>query len=804
MRFTILARPGSDPGELRASASALVAVDGAASVAAAARASEDACIVLLGRGVRVRAGALRALREPRALRASSVSERDGNDETFGVLGGVEEDGRTRRFGWMLAPVPGGPSPFELAPVVAACGDASRDAALRGPIDVVAPGVVLAARELLLEPLPEDETAAVVELCARARALGRTVACDPALACDAGPANCDDRGRAAALRAISERYPALTGAHRLPAGLRRTMIDREVRLPGGRRERTRAPMPRLTVLVHGVGAEFAARRARDLAPGVAAQAIGDRTGAHATRTAADGAGDRTTRDVADALRAEMRVRGDRYVLVAEAAHLPDAAGLAALIEAIESAPYVAIAAPDADALGGRCALLALARFPQHVEATGATIAEAMASLAAAAMAMRRGVRAPGAVSRHVLAASPVAAERSATIVFAAGSSPEIMRLTLTAIVESTRAADELVAVCAASAETARRIVASFPQIRLETDAVDPLLAGAVNRVAGAASRELVVLIADDVLFPSGALDRIRAAFVRIPALGAAFPAVPGAAGGEGVLDATYADVAQLRTLAERRAHERARDAEPIDVALTPALAVTRDALQAVGGIDPAFGPTRRGIADLVQRLRAAGYTVVRCDDALVHRFDAAVSRNAAAAADAQQPVPLADHAAIVRGFDPARRVPFVPAAHAPNDPRRATTPGEGAHPDEAHVAIAVAVANDAELQRAVRFLGAAARAFDASAPVRVHLLLDGAVAPPEVAARVRPVLAASGRAMDETVAVRVERVDGLDAWRANAEAAGRVVVAAGHERDALAGIRVVDANALRELFVTVPR
>ncbi|HTD33790.1 MAG TPA: hypothetical protein VK665_09040, partial [Candidatus Elarobacter sp.] len=413
MRFTILARPGSDPGELRASASALVAVDGAASVAAAARASEDACVVLLARGARVRAGASRALRP---FRAPIVHERDGDDATFGVLGGVEDDGRMRRFGWMLAPARSGPLAFELAPVGAAPGDASRDAALRGPIDVVAPGVILAARELLLEPLPEDEVAAVVELCARARAAGRTVACDPALACDAAPTDLDDRGRAAALRAIAERYPAPAGAHRLPAGLRRTMIDREVRLPGGRRERARAPMPRLTVLVQGTGAELAARRARDLAPGVTAHAFGD------------------DRDVTDALRAEMRVRGDRYVLVADAAHLPDAAGLAALIEEIESAPYVAIAVPDADALGGRRALLALARFPQHVEATGATIAEAIASLVTAAAAMRRAVRAPGFVPHDVLAAPPVAGERSATIVFAAGSSPEIMRLTLTAIVE----------------------------------------------------------------------------------------------------------------------------------------------------------------------------------------------------------------------------------------------------------------------------------------------------------------------------------------------------------------------------------
>ena len=761
MRFTILTRPGSDPGELRAGASAVVAVGDAESVAAAARACEDPFIVMLGRGVRVRAGASRAIGAAAG-------------DALGVLSGAEHDARTRRFGWMLAPSQAGPLPFELAPVAVAAGDASADAALRGPLDVVAPGMVLAARELLTDPLPDDDVVAVVEVCARARASGRTVTCNPAFACDAPVPDADDRGRAAALRALAERRPELIGAHRLPAGIRRTVVDRAVRLSGGRRERVRTAAPHLTVLVHGGGAELAARRARDLAPGATARAIGD--GAQA----------------ADALRAEMRVRGDRYVLIADAAHVPDAARLSALVEEIESAPFVAVAAPDADALNGRCALLALARFPQHVEAAGTTIAAAMTTLVSAASALRRAVRAPGFAAPAPAHGAP---PRRATVVFAAGSTPEIMRLTLTAIVESTRAGDELVAVCAASAETVRRIVASFPQIRLETDAVDPLLAAAVNRAAGEAARELVVLVADDVLFPSGTLERVRTAFARIPALGAAFPAVPGAPGGEGVRDVNYTDIAQLRTLAERRAHDRARDTEPLDVAVTPALAVTREALHAVGGIDPAFGPTRRGIADLVQRLRAAGYAVARCDDALVHRFDAAVSRNAAAAADAHQPVPAADLAAIARGFDPSRRVAFVPPPREPRSPARS---------GEAHVAIAVAVANAAELERAVRFLGAAARAFDASAPVRIHLLLDGELAPAEIAARVRPVLAASGRTMDETVAVRVERVADLGAWRAEAESQGRLVVAAGHERDALADLRSIDAGALRDLLVAVAR
>jgi hypothetical protein len=210
MRFTILARPGSDPGELRASASALVAADDPESVAAAARASADAYVLLLARGARVRAGATRALRAVSAA-----------DERFGVLGGVENDGRTRRFGWMLAPAHAAPLPFELAPIATASGDTSNDPALRGPIDVAAPGMLLVARELLLEPLPHDALAAVVELCARARAAGRTVACDPALACDLAAPALDDRGRAAAWRSDIPSSPARTVCRPVCAGARST-------------------------------------------------------------------------------------------------------------------------------------------------------------------------------------------------------------------------------------------------------------------------------------------------------------------------------------------------------------------------------------------------------------------------------------------------------------------------------------------------------------------------------------------------------------------------------------------------------
>ncbi|HEV2643967.1 MAG TPA: hypothetical protein VGT98_14740, partial [Candidatus Elarobacter sp.] len=706
MRFAILASPGSDPGDARARAVSFAAVDGPADVAAAARAAAAPYVLLLAPGARPLPGALSGL-------SSSLVA------TTGVVGGATHAAGMKSYGWMLAPAPCGPLPFELVAIVAPMAEPGADARVRGAVDVVAPGMLLAARELLLEPLPADPVAALVELCARARAAGRDVVCRPPFACEAPPLDADDRGRFAALRAIAENRPELVGTHRLPAGTRRTHAERELRLDGGRRMRVRIALPPLTVLVHGAGAELAARRARELAPGAVV---------------------RVACDPAAALRAEMRVRGDRYVLVASGERLPGRDAFDALVTAVESSPFVALAAPDADALDGSCALLALARFPQHVEATGASLSDAMTALARGAIALRRAVRAPGYVQPDP---APRAARR-ASVVFLASSLPEIMRITLDAVVPAARAGDEIVAVCAANAETTRRILAVYPQLRVTADESDPLLGDAANRAVAASDRELIVLIADDVLLPAGALDRLRDAFARVPSLGAAFPAVAGALGGEGVHDVTYADLTQLRALAERRAAALSGRLEPIDVAVTPAVAVAREAFDAVGGIDPAYGPTRQGIADLVLRLRAAGYGVVRCDDALAHRFDPALSHNPAAAAGARQTVVAPEPAALARGFDPARRVPFVRL-------------GAVSRTVIASHAIVVPVAGAAELERAAVFLAAAADAFDAAAPVRLHVVLDGDVAPADAVARIRPALAASGKAMDDTVAVRVERV-----------------------------------------------
>jgi hypothetical protein len=748
VRFSILAAPGSDPGEARARATALVPVVDRDDVAIAARASDDPYLLLLEPGATLRAGALGGVR---ALL-------DGANR---VIGGAAHRAGGRHYGWMLAPLPAGPIPFEPVAIVISHGEAGVEAQLRGPIDVPAPGMVMAARSLLVDPLPVEQLAAWLELAERARAAGGEVMCLPSFAWSMRAEDSDDRGRWTALRAIADARPTLIGRSRLPAGIRRRIVEREVRFDGGLRRRVRMPLAPLTVLVHGRDAERLARGARALPSAVQARAIAP---------------------TADALRDELRVRGERNVLVCESSRLPDAGALADLLEQLENAPFVAAVAPDASSLDGTCVLLAAGRFPAHVQPAGEDLADGLRSLLEQAQLTGRAVRAPG----HVTLARPPEPGRPVRVVFLAGSTPEVLKTTFDAALAATRRGDDVVAVTAVANASARAQLAASTFVEVLLDAGDPLLTDAANR-ALAQGDGLVFLLSDDVLIPTGTLDRLRAAFARIPALGAAVPSIPESAStvaGEAVADVGYADLGEMRAQADERGRTFARECTPIDVAATPAVVFSREALDAVGGIDPLLGPTRRGVADLIVRVRAAGYAVVRCDDTLAHRFDASTSRNPAAAADLVQPlITIPDRAAQARGFEPVRRVPFERDRLAPADAR---------------CVVIVPLADEGELERALGYVSALAARFDARTPLRADILVDGELQLPLVAARVRVALVAGGRPVADAVAVRIDRVHDLRAWREQVAPDVRLVVAAGHQRDALADVETCTADELDAL------
>jgi hypothetical protein len=753
--FTVLASgaaAGADFGD-----ASIVRVGDRAEIATAARDARTEYILLAE-------GEIAPLRG--ALNGVAAALRDA-----ALVGGRSVRLHEDHYGWMLAPARFGPLPFEPVPIVTPGGERGAADLVRGEIDAPTPGFVAVHRDLLLDPLPDDSLAAMIELGARARERGSRALCRPSMAFVAPALDADDRGSAAALVALAASRPRLRGEHRDVAAVRRRGIARETRLAGGGRTFVRRPLPPVTILTHGARASVAAVRA--LTPAFARHThLGDPVAG---------------------LRRELERRGDRYTLVVDGARVPSQETFDALVEQLEAAEHIAAVAPDAASLRGSCVLLALARIPQHIEAAGDALDSALASLYSALRGAGRAVLASDLPPVLDAAAAPGACEA----IFLAGSKPEITRTTLDALLAAVPDG-RVVAVASTTARTRRTVLDAYPIIETVEDGTDPLLAAGLNAALGAVRSELVLVCSDDVLLPGGSVARLRAAFARIPALGAAFPRVNGAGAAEELHEVTYRSVDEMKQFAERRAETYQRDTERIDDAATPAFVASVDALRAVGGIDEKLGPTRWGIADLVLRLRAAGYEVVRCEDVYAHRFPVQESANATASPRAELEREFrarwafpqigavddgAREAAIAAGFDPSRRVPFRDRASL----IVATS--------QVRAVVALPIAGDRELEHAERFLRAAIAQLDSADPVEIVVLLDGDVAIGDVAARVRALLAADPRPLERTANVRVERVD-VERWSPPPQA--RVVVVAGHEREALSSAERVDASGLSAL------
>ena len=493
-----------------------------------------------------------------------------------------------------------------------------------------------------------------------------------------------------------------------------------------------------------------------------------------------------------------MRGDRYVLVAHAAHLPDrrAARRARRGDRVGAVRR----ARGARRRGARRSLRAdraraASRSTSKPPAT--TLADALA------IADGRGARAAARRARAGLRPAARAACRLRRArddrVLGRRRCPRSSRMTLDALVAARRAATTSSSRSAPPARTpTQRILAAYPQVRIEADAADPLLTDAREpRDRRSADRELVVLVADDVLLASR---RARPAARRVRAHPGARRRVsrrPGAPGGEGVVDV---DVRRPRAVARARrtarGAARARELEPIDLAVTPAGRVSRAALEAVGGIDPALradaardrrpraAPARRRIRRRALRRRARAPLRRRTSRAIRPPPPARSSRSA----------PL-DAGAIARGFDPAaaRRRSRARRCGACRGTRSAsTTPSRFRSPTRPSSSARPRFLPRPRA-RSTRGAGPGARAARRRASRRPT--------PSRGSGRCSP---RSGQPMDATVAVRVERVADLAAWRAALDR-GRARRRRGRPRARRARRRprTVAAASLRELLEPAP-
>lgn len=691
-----------------------------------------------------------------------------------LVGGRAVVGETQRLGSMFGPPRSGPNPFQLVPLAGSHADGQLTKLVRGPVDAPQRGLFIVAADFVrsIASGELDPVRLHLDLAVQARAAKRLVFCEPSMSFELGEDSRELVTALGGLRRYARTAPWIPSElHRDPERLRAHFITREMRIMGNYRGFVRQPCPPIDVLAiePGEGRKPRGERSRVGFAGAASVTVCER---------GDG----------DALRAALALTGDRYVLVFDAAEPPDRAAIEPLIERIERDSRTALvvartAAPFVPAL------FHCGRIANGPAFRGATVDEVIAD--AIARLPSRGLTACGVSGRlEPPAAATYAVPRTLDVVFVAASKPTVTHQTLQAVL-SQGVTGTTWALYPAGAATTERLFAVHSGLRLLPDPADVHLATGLNRALGAVRSDVVAIVRDDVQIPRGFLTRLQAAFGRIPRLGAVVPRVGGADRPEALPDQSYRNSGEMQAIFDRRGEAYARETMMMEVATTPVIMVTREALDVVGGFDEMFGFSRVGVEDFTRRLRSANFLVGCCEDAYAHVFPFAEAASFIANIDDRPALRAAyeTHWSARRGFDPARdRVPLrteaAPVRTAPDGLR-----------------ILAPLESDDDWQRARALLVELAAAFRVYDPVEVAIGLDGTFGLQTTLSEVRELLLGSGIPMEETLNISIDFVPDIVQWRDSGEQ--RTARLAGLEREGLEDLPVVDgAAAVRSLFTGV--
>jgi len=693
-------------------------------------------------------------------------------ERTAIAGGRALIGAAQRLGGMFGPSRSGPNPFDLVPLIGPQNDRQFTELVRGPVDVPERGAYAVSAEFVRElgEVDLDPVTLHLDLAVHARALGYAVVCEPGLSFTASEDPLDLRSALVDVRryaAIGTWDPQLL--HRDPPRMRAACVTREVRVMGNIRGYARRPVPALDVLAVA-GDEVARARAQRNAGALAGG------GTVVTCAPADG----------DVLRGALARTGDRYLLLTDANALPDSSRVQTLIERLERSARIAVAFENVGPPFG-AALLHCGRIVNAQALGGESVAQVAEALLQSLPERRLFAATPaGEIVPEQLPVLPGLQRLDA--VFVAAAKPVVTQQTVTALMAEP-IAGSLAAVYPAGATTAERLLNVYSGLRLMPDDSDVHLAVGLNRALGASTGDGVLIVRDDAQIPHGLVARLADAFRRIPRLGVAVPRLGGTDRPESLPDLGYRNSAEMQALYDRRAEAYAREANLLEVATSPVLIVSREALQLVGGFDERFGFSRLGVEDFTRRVRAANFLIACCDDAYVHLFPREDAASFVGNLDAEPFLRdiYVQRWSVPRGFDPAvDRVPLrtdaAPAAVAPA---------------QRTLRILLPLRDEAEWTHVRPILADLAAAFRVHDPVTVFVGIDGTFPLNGALSGLREILLASSVPMEETLNVNIDFVADVGVWRAAGEHNVRI---AGIEREALADLPAIDgAAAVRALL-----
>lgn len=601
--------------------------------------------------------------------------------------------------------------------------------------------------------------------------------------------------------LADRWNGRVRYDMLDHTLARGSIRRIVRLRRGQSAQEELPVPRCTVVVHGMDSPDAAFE----------KAL------RANHTRIDRIVWSARGCAIAAVRQEMELRGDRYAAIVDAACELREGWLDELIRQIEFSPNTGASAYAEGGSGedrrlftasAGCVLIALAKFPQHERlAPMESLDGAVADFLIRGIALRVGTRAAvkdlvripppardAAFSRahamdlaqacaasreeieHELAA-PLRQEKGlVSIVMLSWNAPEYTKIALESIRKYTRGRYEVIIVDNGSGPQTTQWLSTLSDVNVIFNQSNRGYAGGNNQALAAAAGEYVVLLNNDVVVTEGWLEGLLSAFDRVPALGISAPRSNIIAGDQVVLDAAYQNLDQMHEYAARRRARYRRQGYMTDRAIGLCLCIDRRVIEEIGGIDERFGVGNFEDDDFCMRVRAAGYQIHVCDDVFIHHFGSKTfaankidwqatmrenwSKFAAKwdlppeqSAGGYQPQPV-----IRRGF--AREKHFFALPRAAPEAVSAQTPDQ----ERSYQAIfAAVVRSERDWEEVGNFLRRYVRAFDAEQPVLFAIASLGGPPAADIGVRANRIAGKEGVSEQTVADVLISDETDVTAW-----------------------------------------
>ena len=204
----------------------------------------------------------------------------------------------------------------------------------------------------------------------------------------------------------------------------------------------------------------------------------------------------------------------------------------------------------------------------------------------------------------------------TVAILAWNSWETTRACLDSLRPTLGVRDQVVVVDNGSTDTTAAGLAGYPWVDVVTNEVNRGFAGGCNDAVSAARHDLIIFLNNDTLLAPRWIEPLVAAFDDL-SVAAAGPRSNFVAGQQFVPEASYNSPAEMRRFAREWSNSHRAMTSSVERLDGFAIAVRRSTFDGAGGFDEGYGIGGFADEDFCQRITAAGYKLLICDEAFVH-------------------------------------------------------------------------------------------------------------------------------------------------------------------------------------------